>query len=77
MRNLAASDTLAEMATKRQGKHPGGRPRKVQDPERVAVDLERPDLDALRALAAEREVSVADLVRLAVSRLLRQTRRRG
>jgi len=26
--------------------------------------------------AAEREVSVADLVRLAVSRLLRQTRRR-
>ncbi len=52
-----------------------GRKRIVEDPERIAVDLERPDLDALRALGIERETSVANLIRLAVARFLKRARR--
>jgi hypothetical protein len=60
----------------RGGFRPGaGRPRVVQDPERIAIDLERPELEALRDLAAERETSVADLVRRAVSQFLRRAER--
>ena len=55
------------------GSRPGaGRPRIVQDAERMAVDFEKPDLDALRALAARRGTSVADLIRRAVSQYLRR-----
>ncbi len=60
------------------GARPGaGRKRIVQDPERIAVDLEKPDLDALRALARDRETSVADLIRRAVTQLLRRAGRVG
>ena len=52
-----------------------GRPRLVQDPERIAVDLERPDLNALRALAESRETSVAELIRRAVAQYLRRAGR--
>jgi hypothetical protein len=52
-----------------------GRKRIVQNPERIAVDLEKPDLDALRTLAEERGTSVADLVRRAVAQFLRRARR--
>jgi len=52
-----------------------GRKRVVQDPERIAVDLERPDLDALRAIGVERETSVANLIRLAVAQFLKRARR--
>jgi hypothetical protein len=48
----------------------------VQNPERIAVDLERPDLDALRALALERGTSVAALIREAARSLLTRARRR-
>jgi hypothetical protein len=51
-----------------------GRPRVVKDPERIAVDLEKPDLDALRTLGKRRGTSVADLIRRAVSQYLRRTR---
>jgi len=47
----------------------------VQDPERIAVDLEKPDLDALRSLARDRDTSVADLIRRAVKQLLRRAGR--
>ena len=61
----------------RGGARPGaGRKRIVQDPERIAVDLEKPDLDALRALAEERKTSVADLIRRAVTQLLRRSKRK-
>ena len=61
----------------RGGARPGaGRKRIVQNPERIAVDLETPDLDALRALAEARETSVADLIRRAVSQFLRRATRR-
>ena len=60
----------------RGGFRPGaGRKRIVQNPERIAVDLEKPDLDALRALAEARETSVADLIRRAVTQFLRRARR--
>ena len=60
----------------RGGFRPGaGRPRVVQEPERIAVDLEQPQLDALRDLASERGTSVADLIRRAVSQYLKRARR--
>ncbi len=62
--------------TGRGGFRPGaGRPRVVQEPERIAVDLEQPQLDALRDLASERGTSVADLIRRAVSQYLKRARR--
>ncbi len=58
------------------GARPGaGRKRVVQEPERMAVDFERSDLEALRALADEREISVGALVRRAVSHYRRRTKR--
>ena len=55
------------------GARPGaGRKRIVQDPDRIAVDFEKPDLDALRVLAERRGTSVADLVRRAVAQYLRR-----
>jgi hypothetical protein len=58
------------------GARPGaGRKRVVADPERIAVDLEKPDLDALRALADERGTSVADLIRRAVGAFLKRSKR--
>ena len=62
--------------TGRGGARPGaGRKRIVQDPERIAVDLEKPDLDALRGLAADRGTSIAELVRRAISQYLNRARR--
>ena len=58
----------------RGGARPGaGRKRIVHQPERIAVDLEKPDLDALRDLAEERGTSVADLIRRAVGQFLRRS----
>ena len=71
-------DAVEEMAAKRGpgGARPGaGRKRIVADPERIAVDLEKPDLDALRTLAEERETSVAALIRRAVGAYLKRAKR--
>ena len=69
-------DMAARKPSGRGGARPGaGRRRIVQSPERIAVDLEKPDLDALRDLADQRETSVADLVRRAVTQFLRRARR--
>ncbi len=58
------------------GARPGaGRKRIVKEPERIAVDFEKPDLDALRALAERRGNSVADLIRRAVGQYLRRAGR--
>ena len=58
------------------GARPGaGRKRIVKEPERIAVDFEKPDLDALRALAESRGKSVADLIRRAVGQYLRRAGR--
>jgi hypothetical protein len=46
----------------------------VQDPERIAVDLEKPDLGALRALGKRRGISVAALIRRAVSQYLHRAK---
>ena len=81
MNNQCDLDTLDSMPKRkgsgRGGFRPGaGRPRIVQEPERIAVDLEKSELDALRDLATRRETSVADLIRRAVSQFLRRARRR-
>ena len=52
-----------------------GRKRIVQNPERIAVDLEKPDLESLRKLAVRRETSVAALIRRAVAQYLRRAGR--
>ena len=58
----------------RGGARPGaGRKRVVQEPERIGIDFEQTDLEALRALARNRETSVANLVRTAVSQYLRRS----
>jgi hypothetical protein len=63
-------------STGRGGARPGaGRPRTVQEPARIAVDFEKPDLEALRALAERRGTSIAELVRRAVSQYLRRAGR--
>lgn len=55
------------------GSRPGaGRPRVVQEPERITVDFEKRDMEALRKLAESRGTSVADLIRRAMSRFLRE-----
>ena len=74
-------DRLDSMGAKkgsgRGGFRPGaGRPRIVQEPERIAVDLEKSELDALREIASRRETSVADLIRRAVSQFLKRAQRR-
>lgn len=53
-----------------------GRKRVVQDPDRIGIDFERPDLEALRELALTRDTSVANLVRIAVAQYLRRSRAR-
>ena len=72
------SDTVC-VAAKRQGAggaRPGaGRKRIVANPERIAVDLEKPDLDALRALAEQRGTSVAALIRRAVASYLNRAKK--
>ena len=80
MNNQLDQDTIPPMpeqkGTGRGGFRPGaGRPRVVQEPERIAVDLEQPQLDALRDLASGRGTSVADLIRRAVSQYLKRARR--
>ena len=52
-----------------------GRKPTLKDPVSITLDLERPDADALKAIASERDASVASLVRAAVSAYLK--RRRG
>jgi hypothetical protein len=59
------------------GARPGaGRKRVVRDPERIGVDFERADLQALRQLADKRDTSVAVLIRTAVAQYLRRSRRK-
>ena len=66
-----------EKTDRRGGARPGaGRKRVVQDPDRIGIDFERPDLEALRELALARNTSVANLVRTAVAQYLRRSRAR-
>ena len=75
------SPTMQSMAVParksgRGGARPGaGRKRVVQDPERIAVDVERPDLNALRKLATDHNTSVANLIRRAVAQYLKRAGR--
>lgn len=73
-------DCNVSVAKRRKAGHGGkregaGRKRIVQDPERVAVDFERPDLAALRELAERRRTTIPMLIRQAVSQYLKRSRR--
>ena len=52
-----------------------GRKRIVTDPVAFTLDIERPEMDVLRAIAEERGASVASLVRKAISAFLRRQKR--
>ncbi len=49
-----------------------GRPSEVEDPIRFTFDLERTEMEALRALSEARGVSVAKIVRRAVRAYVRR-----
>ena len=73
-------DDNVAVAKRRKAGHGGkregaGRRRIVQDPERVAVDFERPELAALRELAERRGTTIPMLIRQAVSQYLKRSRR--
>lgn len=51
-----------------------GRPRAVHDPVRVVVDVERPDVKALRAISEKTGASVSWLVREAIRRFVHQAK---
>jgi hypothetical protein len=75
--NLSGQNgTMAEHSGRGGTRSGAGRKRVVLDPERKGIDFERADLNALRAIAADRETSVASLVRRAVQQFLRRTRAR-
>ena len=62
-------------SSSRGGARPGsGRKRRVQEPKRIAVDLETADFERLRALAEQRNESMAELVRHAIRALLRRSK---
>ena len=50
-----------------------GRKRLIQDPGRITIDMEKRDLDRLRALAASRAVSASELIRRAVLQYLKRS----
>ena len=52
-----------------------GRKPFLEDPVAFTLDIETPEMDALRALAEEREASVASLVRSAITAFLRRRKR--
>ncbi len=68
--------TVRKSKGKRGGKRPGaGRPSTLNDPVRFLVTIERTEIDALEAIAKEREQSIASQVRSAVTAYLRRRRR--
>jgi hypothetical protein len=68
--------TAPKSKGKRGGKRPGaGRPPTLKDPVRFIMSFERTEIDALEAIAKERDQSIASLVRSAVTAYLRRRRR--
>ena len=71
-----SSVTSQKKVSKWGGARPGaGRKRIVLDPVRLSIDHERPDVEALEAIAEAQEVSVAHLVRKAVQAFVKRHRR--
>jgi len=67
--------TIRKSKGKRGGKRPGaGRPSILKDPVRFILSIERAEIEALEEIAAERDQSIASLVRSAVTAYLRRRR---
>ena len=71
-------DTLPCVAAKKKrwgGRRAGsGRKQAVEDPVRLAIDVEREDLDELRVQAENKGISMAEHVRRLLARAARRTR---
>jgi hypothetical protein len=68
--------TAPKSKGKRGGKRPGaGRPPTLKDPVRFILSIERTEIDALEAIAKERDQSIASLVRSAVTAFLQRRRK--
>ena len=82
MENQSSDTTIVEMPRKKikgtwGGYRPGaGRKRTLKDPVSFTGDLEKTDVDCLEAIASRRGVSVASLVRSAVSAYVKRQRER-
>jgi hypothetical protein len=58
------------------GRRPGaGRKPALQDPVSFTLEVERPEIEALEAIAAERRISIASVVREAISAYLKRRRK--
>ncbi len=67
--------TIRKSKGKRGGKRPGaGRPPILKDPVRFIMSIERTEIEALEEIAQERDLSIASLVRSAVTAYLRRRR---
>ena len=67
--------TIRKSKGKRGGKRPGaGRPSILNNPVRFILSIERTEIEALEEIAAERDQSIASLVRSAVTAFLRRRR---
>lgn len=69
---MAARKKKASHGGKRRG---AGRPPTLEDPVRYILSLERAEIDALEAIAAEQDRSIASVVREAVSAYLHRRRK--
>lgn len=52
-----------------------GRRPKLKEPTSVTLDVEKPQIDALREIAQEEDLSVAQVIREAIAAYLRRRRR--
>ncbi len=53
-----------------------GRPALVEDPKRLTIDVEAPQVDLLREIADDRGTSVSVLIRTAIDQYISRTRNR-
>ena len=67
------TDEEEDWAWTRRRTRRGGRKRLIQDPGRITIDMEKRDLERLRALAASRALSASELIRRAVLQYLKRS----
>ena len=68
-----AGSVFVMTAKKRGGRRPGsGRKMVTKDPVRLAINVEREDLEVLKAKAKDRDISMAEFIRRGLHRLAKR-----